>query len=300
MKENFSQKFMCEYLTLADGYLTKDGILIRKDEHITIDEYKKKTKTDQLYDYEFAKRTDFLKPLERKEETVKEKLTKKGPFKIAALFISLVAMAASTYFTSEFLSQSGYNIVLAISLSLSMVSFTTMAFEAIVIFKQKKQYFFMFLFIMLWPIVLAFSMLSTIIVNYGMYETRDNTEAYSVEVIRYEQLIENHHNKIARQEEIIEGKRETIAYYEERDWGTLSIQRELEDEIDELSIMYDELDELMNTKIDNSIEVEEDFYTFMGRILNVEAGFLAFIVSILPAIFIDIIAPLAMAVTIFL
>lgn len=219
---------------------------------------------------------------------------------------------------------------LAYMLSTIMVLFSIIVFEVIIILLKNRQIIIIFILSVLWLIVLLFSMVSTIAGQYNQRITNENIDIIeSADILidkkHYDLLLEeekeikiNIDNK--KQElKIFQGIMKNFKTIEDREkdkwlyWDTYEkikkINSEIEKKRDELKNKRDEIKTYFKEKKDEQeiVGAIEDtqiknkpFYEWISEIIKAEVRFIEFWMSVFPAIFIDIIAPLALAISMFL
>jgi len=231
--------------------------------------------------------------------------------RISMILFAMIAGYMSIYYTylwmREFLPTFP-----AILLSTAMVGFSVIAFETCIILRSNKKRFLMIIFILVWIVVLIFSMTSTIA---GLYNARSLTLSENVDKIidreyqsfqneiylskkkelelRLEEYrLEYEMLKQDREEADIESKREQLWY------RMVEVNRKIEK-------IREDIFELQKKELKNkkSIILEYiDFYDWLGAKIfkGIGSDKIQFLMSIFPAVFIDIIAPIALAVGLFL
>lgn len=249
--------------------------------------------------------------------------------RIIMLFIGIGAIILSVYYTAIWLMEF-LNPILAILLSAIMVAFSVGVFEVIIIFKENKQYLFMLPFIFLWIIVLCFSMISTVAGQYNqrMENTNEDIVEKSSNILDrkgYEILLDEQNELKERiqdkKDELkpFESIMSTFETVEDREnnkwlyWDTYEKIKKINKNIEklrndliakrnEIKNYYEEKKEEGKAaeSIEETTEKKISFYIWISSILNIDAKYIEFWLSVFPAIFIDIIAPLAVAVSMFL
>lgn len=245
--------------------------------------------------------------------------------RIVMAVIGVFSAFMSVYYTSIWLFEF-LNTILAILLSTVMVLFSVACFETIIILRRNKQHLLYSIFIFLWIIVLVFSITSTVA---GQYNKRiENTNIQIIENtenIQKNMLWEIYNDKETELVKLIEEKQTELEVVNnlllqfnnlqlrqdmETEWlSSLTTKRKAEEQIKQYRT---ELEELRQHKIDflNTEEgvgiIEEtkiedkSFYVWIGEIIMVQPNLVEFWLAMIPACFIDIISPLAIAVAMFL
>jgi hypothetical protein len=217
---------------------------------------------------------------------------------------------------------------LAIILGLSMVLFSVFAFESIIIFYNNKQPFLIVLYSIIWLIVIGFSITSTIGVLH-------NNQIHDEEIFVEENKEETYKNMewqmyISQEDELLklisDKDRELeivnqilsdfdnleIREEKENEWlSSLTTKRKAEEKIqnyrDELrKIREDKLLFLEENKQktgvieETKIKQEKSFYVMLNKITGIESRYIRFWLYVIPAVFVDLIAPLGLAIALFL
>jgi len=248
--------------------------------------------------------------------------------KIIMAIVGIGAVCLSVYYTGIWLDEF-LPVFLAYLLSSIMIAFSVIAFETIIILWENKQFPIVSLFIVLWIIVLVFSMISTIAGQYNQRIKNVITETIvNVEITHnkltydiYNQEEKDVQESIKRKEKELDPFLNILSDFEEVDdideskrtqyvhWDTYekikSINKEIEKLRDELKKVREkkkihlEEKEVIGAVEDTDVEYAS-FYVWLSNIFNVEVMYIEFWLSIFPAIFIDLIAPLAIAISMFL
>lgn len=244
--------------------------------------------------------------------------------RICMLLIGTVAVCASVHFTGIWLTDF-MKPVIAWGLSGIMVIFSVAAFEAIMIFKENQNTFLIIIFSILWLIVLCFSMISTIAGQYNIHIYKNNKKIESSDSKYRERLILDNMRKeekeIEKQMTQKAGRLDflndliinfDLSILEERankkiyDSTIKEIHR-LENEMrilrDLLSGIREKINQYIWIESSEIIVVmseEKSFYEWIGLIFDISSDKVQFWLSVFPAVFVDIIAPLSFAIGMFL
>lgn len=331
LKEMISKNLKVPYVYLKDKnkFLCENGVLFSREEYLAgldlKEAYKERSENGELYDYKFARSTGFLRKLQDRSnvkydtkqeevpEVVVEKLSlkKKKDSTIITLcvflsFTSLGSMYMSTLHTATYL----YDYVDVISswlMSACITSYCSTAFEVVLLFWERKKKFLPFVFGFLWVLVVTFSMVTTVSVfydrfNFNEYKTQEDVTKESEEENRNREVI----NVLKEKEELLKDsiaqKKKDIEYRSSLEWGTRQQQKELEVLQKELNDIYSKKEELVTNTYQAVKEkkevkiVKESLWAFLGRILHIDSGVLAFVMSVLSAIFINLISPFSFTV----
>jgi len=236
--------------------------------------------------------------------------------RIVLLVVGVLAACYSIYYTTIFL-EKYLPFPLNFGLSLIMVVYSVSSFEVIIIFKQNKQYFLFTVFVLLWVVVAFYSIMSTVA---GQYNARVMTKNQAIEQSKE---VKNDIDKFAllKKEEatiLIDydfakenylDYRNQLKNIEEKDWEywdtwkkTNGYKTKFEEKETELKNKRFEIKEFLESGKETGKTKKETifFEERAGEIFNKSPETIAFGMGIFPAVFIDIIAPLAMAVSMFL
>lgn len=267
---------------------------------------------------------------------IKEKVTEKKNdivlvvLRFLMIIIGLGAIILSIYYTSIWL----FSFLpggLAILLSSIMVAFSVAAFECIIIFKENNQRILIVIFSAIWLIVLCFSMTSTVA---GQYNARMKTEISNFskksEEIHSSSVLKSYINDEEEIQKQMDQKNKRLDYLNGfiisftiemlKEKENKRLYNQAADELhrleNELRILRDNLEAKRQRRRDYledqkesgvnvvAAEAEEkasaSFYVWLAGIFSIDAVLIEFWLSVFPAVFIDIIAPLAVAVGMFL
>jgi len=233
--------------------------------------------------------------------------------KIILLIVGIGATYMSVYYSKMWL-QTFLTPRRAFLLAVVMVSYAVSSFELIVLFKLKRRYILALIFSILWIVVSLFSMVSTVA---GQYNGR--MELITKENEAKEEVLKS--NKQVREYQELKEKYETQLNYlrdDDRRIQNLLANYKTVEEINANKKVYDnlnwnryqnnkdrqkfiqKLEELEKNKPEEIIKIQNmDFYSWVANIFGFGADKIQFWLSIFPAIFIDIIAPLSFAVVMF-
>lgn len=312
-------------------FLCSNGVLFSKAEYLAKKEkdpdwlnkeFIKRKNGDTLFDYNYAKSTGALrrkrKVVEKQEQEKvltevgekKEKVNKAGKLSASIVVICLAlsatsigSMYISTVHTATYLLDY-VTTSLAWLMSGVITVYTSTAFEVSILFKEQEKKGLAFIFLLLWSFVMTFSMITTVSVfwdsyNFNKLETvtvNNATESSSLvlEVLKKEETSLN---------EAIAVLDTDIKKRQELGWGTSVQIKDRSDKSAELSRNFEEQKKILfetpdASKKDEEIQKKESLFDFLGRIFHIDGGIIAFIMSTLPAIFINVIAPLSITVVV--
>lgn len=304
-----AEKFNIDKDTAIKAYrfLVKEGFLIKKNTRYKIKEDKKLS--------DILKKQFFDVPL--------------GLIKIIMFFIGIGAAYLSIWYTGKWMLEFLHPF-LAYMLSTIMVVFSVIVFEVMIILWKNRQMLTIFILGLLWIIVLLFSMISTIAGQYNQRITNKNKNLVEnaniiIDKKGYDLLLEEEKEiKNSIEDKKIELQpfqniMENFKTFEDREkdkwlyWDTYEKIKKINSDIEKLRIdlknkrteikqYYKEKEteqEIIGATKETQIE-NKSFYEWIAEILKAEVRFIEFWMSIFPAIFIDIIAPLALAISMFL
>lgn len=279
------------------------------------------------FDYQYAKTTGVLRHFQRKApaetpETV-ENLQKSDvqprKFRLSPASIILFVMCVvgvmsavmSAYHTTIANQIFGRPTVIGLVTGTVMVLFSATAFTAARWFWAEKGIARLFsaLFAALGIMVIAYSMLSTLVVNYGAWSKTDTAEKTvaaenSQELSSFDirvSLKQDELNSLIKTEEELGAEAE---YWKDKSWKRYdSLQEQLEDTRRKITDARAELSSLISERpqiASKAGEEKEDVFTFLSSFIKVSARTLRLFMQAVPAMFFDIIAPFALSCAIYL
>jgi len=268
------------------------------------------------------------------EKEIKKKKKKLYNFDISTISIIIIKMMMgiigigasimSCYYTSvwlfEFLPR-----FLSVFLSLLMIMFSVLSFQLIILFWEDNRITLISIFIILWIIVAVFSMGSTIAGQYNKRmilekESIEKEKSYKSDLLVIEVLKKEEETLLKQIEEKnkvkdstlslleeykdIEIQRQNRPYYNDLQWRMTRVNRDLNNLSEQLTKVREEMKKRIIESPEMFIEEEKkeikDFYFWLANILKTSKDIIQFWLSIFPALFIDIIAPVGLAVCFFL
>lgn len=334
LKEMISKNLGVPYVYIRDKnkFLCENGVLFSREEYAAginlKEEYEKRGKSGELYDYKYARSTGFLRKLqdrsnvkydtkgsekqaEKEVPAIKQKEkkeVKKDSLIMCTLlsFTSLVSMYISTLHTATYL----YDYVDVISswlMSACITAYCSTAFEVCILFWERKNRFLPFVFGFLWILVVTFSMITTVSVFYDRF----NFNEYKIQEVNSKENESENRNReilmVLKEKEVflkdaIEQKKKDIEYRASLEWGTKTQQSELQELQKNLQHVYEQKQALVTetfkaaTSEKETVIKKESLWSFLGRIFHIDSGILAFVMSVLSAIFINLISPFSFTV----
>jgi len=221
------------------------------------------------------------------------------------VLLTVMAFTLSVYFTGLWFS-GRFNIIISGLISLSMVLFMVISPQTIRYVKNplvKTVVVFAFL------ISLLFSMGSTIAGQYN--KTSEKLEAEPDKAYQFNQLLNSEGEivqliKDAQEDKAIHQASITLLSSTEesrvKNWQSIATERKYIDSFDKrIDGLREELKNVRDSKINNGIiEEKRDFYLFISGLTGMEKSFTEFLISAMPAIFIDLIAALCLNLALFI
>lgn len=278
------------------------------------------------FDYKYALTTGILRHYQKKPEPspepVKavEKLQKpKVQRKITPAVIILAVMVItgfmsacmSAYHTTKAMGIFGRPTAIGIITGTVMVLFSATAFTAARWFWQEKSFVrgFAVLFVLLGAMVIAYSMLSTLVVNYNAWSSVEEVQKTEVaenseELIAYETQIKLKQDELDELTTSEEKLSTEADYWKDKSWKRYdTLQEQISDIRKKISAARSELSSLISSKPAVSsrvVEQKEDVFTFLSTFIKVNPRTLRLFMQAVPAMFFDIIAPFALSCAIYL
>ena len=268
-------------------------------------------------------------PLPRQPEPVSPESVLISPItiliiKYAMAGIGVIAAGMSVYYTTLWLLEF-LPVIPALLLSIAVVGFSVLAFEVMLIFwqptaknaKQKlirPQAWISAVFGLLWLVVMLFSIMSTVAGLYNKRAGRSVADA-RIEAKNIQEKLELEGYNIIEQDlkQVLSEKRTEYAVIAKqwREAGTNEqprYYRQMKAVEHELKAVQRDLDKARQARLSyirsKGVNVEPEkltFYRWLGeKVFRASPDLIEFLLSLFPAIFVDIITPLALAVTLFL
>ena len=213
-------------------------------------------------------------------------------------FASVCSMYESTLHTATYLFDY-VDMISAWLLSTAVTAYNSSAFEVSVMFHNMKRNFMAFIFMLLWAMVTLFSMATTVSVFYDRFNFNETQIAQENKTVDSNKLgLELLRTKEKDLREAIEFKKKDIEYRQEREYATTAVrlelenlQKELQENLTEQQELLEETPEVMEEKLQR----KESLFAFLGRMIGLEGGILEFIMSVLSAVFINLISPMSLS-----
>lgn len=279
------------------------------------------------FDYKYALTTGVLRHFQKKAENVMAEKPKpvvkmqkpKVQRKLSVVLIILAVMCItgimsacmSAYHSTKTLQLFGRPLFVGLITGTVMVMFSSTAFTAARWFWQEKGFVRLFsvVFLLLGLMVIAYSMLSTLTVNYTAWskvETEEKLEVVenSEELAAYEAQVK------LKQEELDEAVTTEKAISEEAEWWKNrswkrydELSADLSEQRKRVTVIRGELSSLLSSKPELASKVteeKEDVFKFLSGFIKVQPKTLRLFMQAVPAMFFDIIAPFALSCAIYL
>ena len=334
-KEKYSSVLESKYIKVSDGFILENGIFISNEESVlpkdAISPIVKRRKAD--YDYKYALTTGFkrkkrgkgltIEALPEQEKAVISMLSEEQIVVPLLLIVAVIAVALSLYFS--YCHQIKYFApVTSILFALTIVLFNTIALSVITLFMRKKGFMnkvIALVSVVFWIPCMVYSMTNMLDVVYDKTIAKTASSASSLETTNtgvYElsilqSKIDITEEKITSQEELIASLDKDLLRYIELEWSNRSVEattnRNLA--IKEKQRLQDVKSELLDNKLrvvstnkELSTVTEtvgvKTIYTEISDLIEVDSGRIELLVTLLPALFFDLIAPFVMAMALYL
>jgi hypothetical protein len=279
------------------------------------------------FDYKYALTTGILRHFQKKPEpkpsetpvSVANLQKSKVQRRISPALVILLVMCItgllsalmSAYHTTVAMAIFGRPRLVGLVTGTVMVLFSATAFTAARWFWQEKGFvrWFAVVFVLLGLMVIAYSMLSTLVVNYNAWSTVDTEQKEEVagnseELNAYNYRIELKESELAELQADVDTLSAEADYWKDKSWkryDELSIQ--LSKQRQKITSVRSELNELISGKPQAAAKAgneKEDVFTFLSGFVKVQPKTLRLFMQAVPAMFFDIIAPFALSCAIYL
>lgn len=283
------------------------------------------------FDYKYALTTGILRHYQKKPEGNQGIVAEISPKPVAklqkpkvqrklspALIILLVMCTAgimsacmSAYHTTLAMRLFGRPLAAGLITGIVMILFSATAFTAARWFWQEKGFVrgFAFIFILLGAMVIAYSMMSTLVVNYKAWANVEETERVetagdSEELKAYEAQIKLKTEELDEAVATEKAISEEAEWWKNRSWKRYDeLSEQLTEQRKKVSVARSELSSLLSSKpqiASRVIEQREDVFTFLSGFIKIQPKTLRLFMQAVPAMFFDIIAPFALSCAIYL
>jgi hypothetical protein len=217
----------------------------------------------------------------------------------------------SAYHTSAFLVYGGKPAWTSVMTGIMLILFSGTAFTAARYFFNERGAVRLFgaLFVAAGLAVIAYSMFSTLTVNFNQFKWRDDEQAStaaeeSEALAAYRErirLIEEEISEVTREIAVL---REDADYWRSRSWGRYdSIQERITGRSEYLNSLRERYGSFVDDTprlVEGEAVSQETIYTFLGRLFKVGEDAMRFFVYVVPACLYDILAPFSLSVVLLL
>ena len=279
------------------------------------------------FDYKYALTTGILRHFQKKPENVpaekpepviklqKPKVQKKLSVVLIILAVmcvtGLMSACMSAYHSTKTLQLFGRPLFVGVITGTVMVMFSSTAFTAARWFWQEKGFVRLFsvVFLLLGLMVIAYSMLSTLTVNYTSWskvETEEKLETVenSEELAAYEAQVKLKTEELDEAVTTEKSLTEEAEWWKNRSWKRYDeLSAELTGQRKRVTAIRGELSSLLSSKpqlASKVTEEKEDVFKFLSGFIKVQPKTLRLFMQAVPAMFFDIIAPFALSCAIYL
>ena len=279
------------------------------------------------YDYKYALTTGVLRHFQKKPEIMPDEMPESvgnlqkdaAQRKLTPALIILIVMAIagimsacmSAYHTTMAMRYFGRPIAIGLITGIVMVLFSATAFTAARWFWQERGFVrgFAFIFVLLGVMVIVYSMLSTLVVNYKAWSKVDEVEKIetaenSEELAAYEAQIKLKQEELDEALETEESLKTELEWWRNRSWNRYdALSAELTEHRKKITALRGELSSLISSKPSVASKVseeKEDVFTFLSGFVKIQSKTLRLFMQAVPAMFFDIIAPFALSCAIYL
>ena len=289
------------------------------------------------FDYKYALTTGILRHFQKKPEGNQGKSGENFPYSLKtaenvanlqkskvqrrispALVILLVmcitgllSALMSAYHTTVAMAIFGRPRLVGLVTGTVMVLFSATAFTAARWFLQDKRFvrWFAVVFVLLGLMVIAYSMLSTLVVNYNAWSTVDTEQKEEVagnseELSAYNYRIQLKESELAELQADVDTLSAEADYWKDKSWKRYDeLSSQLSEQRQKITSVRSELSELISGKPQAAAKAgneKEDVFTFLSGFVKVQPKTLRLFMQAVPAMFFDIIAPFALSCAIYL
>lgn len=302
MKETISNNLGIPYVKHEGLYICNSGVAFTDSEvkeHGSDSawfrkEHERRLSEGNLYDYRKAKEGVAV---------MSDRKTFMVMFIIVSLTLtSFASMYISTLQTAQYLFDY-MNVATSWILSGIITVYCSVAFEVVIMFWKDRKKALATVFALLWLLVCSFSIFTAVSVFYDRFNfntiedirenSRDTSYEYELEALKVQE-------QTLRDD--IQFLKDEIEYRRMRDYATNSrmleleeVQTQLQENLEAQNALVREHSVTMSAK-DNTVVEKESFTNFIGRTYGVDGGVLNFIISTLPAVFVNLIAPFTLCI----
>lgn len=300
MEPKVSVKTGQKYIEIGDKIILESGKAIDKEKGVkgSFSEVNRELDKAEV-------KYNFYKTLEKGELVEIEKKRFRLPvnniIRIVMLIVGTCSMVLSIIFNFTFLKGLLPSYIAAMLAGVITV-FATSAFEAVMLFKKQGNYFLSVAFSLLWVLIASYSITTIVAVNYSNYMDKEDEETYTeANAARARIAIIDEQIKI--KDEQIDGYNQSIDFNKSKGWHFQDYTRMKNNVLKEKNALQDEKIRIIQSSPDavsKHGEKKDTLMDYISRLFGISGKTVRFIMSALPALFMDIISPLSMAVSIFL
>jgi hypothetical protein len=229
-----------------------------------------------------------------------------------------IAVFISAWYTALYLIDNNF-LIIALLMSFIMVVFSTAAVQLIVLFFRRKAWLLALIFCLLWIVVLTFSMGSTVVGQYNKWVVT-NATSDSIENVLYSNYTNTENSLqaqvVTKQDQLrtlntllnsidtMEKRTTSKKDFDNWNWQVTVIERDVKALNKSLLEIAQKKEKLLQENKTMLTDVKKqgtmNAYDFMAKATGWSANLIHFIMLIFPAVFADIIAPVGIAVMLFL
>lgn len=321
--EKFSEALQTKFLSLKDYLITETGVLFTKKElagqsgDAVKKLYRDRLANSELYDYAFAKSTgvarrhkDQASLKSEANEIIKRDKNKIDVIlfiRVASAIISIVASVVLFSYTSEYFSKSN-TAFRSNAFAAIILSFNILAFDLVVLFFMMKMRALAWSMIALLLVTIPFSMFATVDVSYTNYFS---SQAQDVNV-----AVEASADLLSVQKDALKTKLEAMnAAIRVRDaaaldpstpqWYLSQLSTAVTKSTNDYNSFYEDFKKNLSATPEaassqTTKSLKKDLFNAIEDAWGIPRFKSYFVVNTLPAVFLDIIAPLMAAIAMFL
>lgn len=225
--------------------------------------------------------------------------------------VGLLSAVMSAYHTATCMQSFGRPLAVGIVTGIVMVLFSATAFTAGRWFLGEKGAVkgFSAMFLTLGIVIVMYSMLSTLTVNYGAWKGVSEAEEQvelegNAELEAYDKKLEVLSGRIESQKKEVERLEGEADYWKAKSWAKYdTISSQLEGEKQKKAELEDEYTSLLSDRpsvIEKAQDRHEDAFMFLASFVNGNPRTLRLFMQAVPAMFFDVIAPFALSCAVYL
>lgn len=227
------------------------------------------------------------------------------------IVVGLLSAVMSAYHTATCMQSFGRPLAVGIVTGIVMVLFSATAFTAGRWFLSEKGAVkgFSAMFFTLGTVIVTYSMLSTLTVNYGAWKGVSEAEEQvelegNAELEAYDKKLEVLSGRVESQKKEVERLEGEADYWKAKSWAKYdTISSQIESEKQKKAELEDEYISLLSDRpsvIKKAQDRHEDVFTFLASYVNGNPRTLRLFMQAVPAMFFDVIAPFALSCAVYL